>query len=280
MATVAIVTPLVANGLILGFNLGDELLCHSLSMQNLTVAADAVRASFPSAVIWWNECGHTASENDKWGDGVPASVSWVSIDFPYATTSPPGAKVPTWNSSGATAVMDLAPAQMVRSYLEQWLYPKMQAHQSVMLLTPAFGSRCYARAAANHTPLPPSICDSLSCHDDRAASLVKDYAAWAHEDPRVVAISPTFYHGCGYTNAAQIHDQAVVGHSDCFPAVCFPPASPWDWLDVGNNCTGNPLHLLRDLSDGLPVLAGFGEPGAMPKTLAAWQVVGRSVVRR
>ena len=100
-------------------------------------------------------------------------------------------------------------------------------------------------------------CDcSLECHDARAASLIKDYAAWALEDPRVVAISPTFYHGCGYTSAsAQL--QAVAGRTDCFPAVCYPPASPWDWLDVG-----------------------FGEPGAMPKTLRGWQAVGRSVVGR
>ena len=142
------VGPLVANGTLLGFNLGDELLCHSLSMENLTAAADAVRkrrfapsccrkpniypdrlginigkveqktvlqvrASFPTAVIWWNECGHTAAADEKWGSGVPASVGWVSIDFPYTTTSKPGAKVPTWNSSGATAVMGLAPASMV-----------------------------------------------------------------------------------------------------------------------------------------------------------------------
>jgi hypothetical protein len=171
----------------------------------------------------------------------------------------------------------------VRAYLQQWLYPKLMAHHRVMLLTPAFGSRCYARAVANHTALPPTICHDLECHDTRAAALVDDYAAWARQDSRVVAISPTFYHGCGYTYASSVSQQqqqqqqqqqhqhqhqhqqqtAPEGgvqqrraqHKDCFPQVCFPPVSPWDWLDVG-----------------------FGEAGAMPKTLAGWQAVGRSIV--
>lgn len=227
-------------------------------MQNLTTAADAVKISFPAAVIWWNECGHTASETAKWGSGVPASVSWVSIDFPYATTSAPGSKFPRWNSSGATAVMTLAPAAMVRAYVQQWLYPKLMPHHSIMLLVPAFGSRCYARATAKHAALPPTICRDLGCHDSRAAALVDGFAAWAREDPRVAAISPTFYHGCGYTNAsATSHElgSARLRHTDCFPKVCYPPVSPWDWMDVG-----------------------FGEPGAMPKTLEGWKAVGRSIV--
>ena len=69
-----------------GFNLGDELICHTLSYSNLSVAADTIRGAFPDALIWWNECGHTVAEpkNPAWEGQtkIPASVSWMSIDFP------------------------------------------------------------------------------------------------------------------------------------------------------------------------------------------------------
>ena len=76
----------MANGSVVGFNLGDELICHTLSYSNLSVAADTIRGAFPDALIWWNECGHTVAEpkNPAWEGQtkIPASVSWMSIDFP------------------------------------------------------------------------------------------------------------------------------------------------------------------------------------------------------
>ena len=54
-ALAAQAAPLLADGSLWGFNLGDELVWNCLDPANLTVAADAVRASFPTAVIWYNE---------------------------------------------------------------------------------------------------------------------------------------------------------------------------------------------------------------------------------
>lgn len=53
-ALAASAAPFVANGTLLGFNLGDELVWNCLAPANLTVVADAVRASFPrgSAIVW------------------------------------------------------------------------------------------------------------------------------------------------------------------------------------------------------------------------------------
>lgn len=82
---------------VMGVNLGDELLCHSLSMQNITTVADAVRAVFPHVVIWWNECGHTvATSPEDWAahPKIPASVTWFSIDFPYALATPANSPSP------------------------------------------------------------------------------------------------------------------------------------------------------------------------------------------
>ena len=91
---------------------------------------------------------------------------------------------------------------MQRAYLEQWVYPKLHDHQSVMLLAPAFGSRCGSVVTA---PMPPSVCKTLACNDANAARLVDGFMSWAREDPRVACVAPTFYQGCG---------------RKCFPAVC------------------------------------------------------------
>jgi hypothetical protein len=54
-AMAAVAAPYLANGTILGFNLGDELVWNCLAPTNLTIVADTVRASFPrgQAVIWY-----------------------------------------------------------------------------------------------------------------------------------------------------------------------------------------------------------------------------------
>jgi hypothetical protein len=53
----ATVAPLLKNGTLFGFNLGDELVWRCLAPENLTVAANTIRESFPrpEAVIWYNE---------------------------------------------------------------------------------------------------------------------------------------------------------------------------------------------------------------------------------
>ena len=244
------VAPLVANGTVVGFDLGDELLCHSLSLGNLTTVADAVREAFPTADIWWNECGHTASDTKPWqlpdgtAAGAPASISLFSIDFPYATVK---SDPPIWNDS----VVTLPTASMMRAYVEQYVYPKLHPHQSVILLVPAFGSRCAAVAKANQEPLPPSVCPTLACNDERAAAIIAGYFKWAQEDTRVAAIAPTFYAGCGRNGTV-----SQSSHVSCFPAVCEKqPVVFWDWLDVG-----------------------FGDMNAMPTTLKGWQAVGSAIV--
>ena len=62
-AYVPLAAQLLANGTILGFNLGDELVWQCLSVANVTTVASAVRAKFPrgGAVIWYNEATRTCS---------------------------------------------------------------------------------------------------------------------------------------------------------------------------------------------------------------------------
>jgi hypothetical protein len=61
-ALAALSAPLIANGTLLGFNMGDELVWNCLAPTNLTIAANTIRATFPrgSAILWYNEA--TVSE--------------------------------------------------------------------------------------------------------------------------------------------------------------------------------------------------------------------------
>ena len=148
-------------------------------------------------------------------------------------------------------MVTLPTASMMRAYVEQYVYPKLHPHQSVILLVPAFGSRCAAVAKANQEPLPPSVCPTLACNDERAAAIITGYFKWAQEDTRVAAIAPTFYAGCGRNDTV-----SQSSHVSCFPAVCEKqPVLFWDWLDVG-----------------------FGDMNAMPTTLKGWQAVGSAIV--
>ena len=51
---------------ILGFTLGDERVCHGMSLEDWTTMADTMRKSFPrgTAIIYGNECGSTFFEKD------------------------------------------------------------------------------------------------------------------------------------------------------------------------------------------------------------------------
>eukprot|EP01051_Picozoa_sp_SAG22_P008452 SAG22_NODE_643_length_8222_cov_5.448972_5_plen_373_part_00 len=209
--------PLVANGSLVGFNLGDELICHTLAYSNISAVAAAIRADFPSAIIWWNECGHTVADagEGEWEGHtmIPAAASWLSIDYPYARKRPllpypPPGTSPPWDMHNVT----LAPVAEVRAYLEHYVYPRLTPHQQVMLLPPAFGSRCFQDVH----PAPATTCPSLACADDRAAGLVKDYLAWTVEDPKIAAIAPTFFRG-------GCHSAKAAANAACLAATCKMP---------------------------------------------------------
>lgn len=178
----------VRNGSVLGFNLGDELVCHNASLAAVGEVAERVRASFPSAVIWWNECGHTVVPHSQGqpmaGGKLPPAVDWFSADVYYAAFDPASS---TWNHS----VVALTNASVARHFHEQFVIPLLRPHQQVLLLPPAFGSACADR--------DPSVggCGSMSCYDEASAAVVDGYAAWAREDARVAALAPYHYNTYG-----------------------------------------------------------------------------------
>ena len=73
--------------------------------------------------------------------------------------------------------------QRVRHFYEEYVYPKMHAHQSVLIIPGAFGSRHQKK------------CD-LACYDGFCERDAWEFFEWAKEDDRVVAIAPYHWNSC------------------------------------------------------------------------------------
>jgi hypothetical protein len=172
----------LANGSIIGFNLGDELICSGMKTSVLHEYARTVRDSFPrqsngkGAIIWLNACvcsmsnslfctQHNASSNQV-NFTIPAAVDWMSVDM-YHMDGP----VDNWVRDN------------VREFYEQNIYPNLTEHQRVLLVPGAFGSD------GNRHPNGSYICDR-ACYDRMCAKDAVDFYDWAKSDSRVVGITP------------------------------------------------------------------------------------------
>ena len=184
-ALAAQAAPLLADGSLYGFNLGDELIWNCLDPANLTVAADAVRASFATAVIWYNEatpplqsgidsCGHTGLNVT-----VPSSLDIFSTDLYHMD-----GEVDGWVEAH------------VRPFYEAYIYPRLRPGQQVMLVPGSFGSN------VNHFPNGTYVCDK-NCYDEMCAADALDFLAWAKADAKVLAIMPWNWAGCPPCNGSR-----------------------------------------------------------------------------
>jgi hypothetical protein len=79
--------PLVANGTVIGVFLGDELLGAGVNVTELTIAAETVKGTWPSAIVYWNEMWGPVVQNATWKhrasalSKVPDAIDWISLDF-------------------------------------------------------------------------------------------------------------------------------------------------------------------------------------------------------
>jgi hypothetical protein len=180
--------PLLVNGTILGFNLGDELVWNCLAPTNLTVVANAVRARFPRgrALIWYNEatpplgsdkkdaCGHAVPEYT-----IPAALDWFSTDIYHMDGIVQG-----WVD------------RYVRGFYDQFIFPHLAPNQQAVLVPGSFGSD------VNHYPNGTFICNR-SCYDAMCAYDAQDFVKWAASDARVVGIFPWNWAGCPSCNGSR-----------------------------------------------------------------------------
>ena len=187
-ALAAAATPLFASGAALGYNLGDELVWNCLAPSNLTLVADAVRSvcTRPGCAVWYNEAAvfHTPAFTDSCGNavtdyGIPAALDWFSTDIYHMDGAVDG-----WVDA------------RVRGFYDAWIFPNLTSTQSVILVPGSFGSN------VNHFPNGTYVCD-VTCYDRMIAQDATDFAAWAREDARVVAVLPWNWQGCAACNGSR-----------------------------------------------------------------------------
>ena len=82
--------PSTRAGTILGFNLGDELSWTCYTSEDISAAADAVRATYPrgTTLIWYNEAAlnfkdgwHDECGNENRTFFIPPALDWFSVDI-------------------------------------------------------------------------------------------------------------------------------------------------------------------------------------------------------
>jgi hypothetical protein len=178
-AVSAAAAPLLLNGTIIGFFIGDELYPQKVTPAELRTVADAVRADFPSpsVVSWVNFCACPpfgkqlpwTGEPGSWAPGagfdIPPSLSWASIDM-YD-----GLRQSVWPGTPFVP--------RVQAAVRQLLLPKMLANQSLMLVPGSYATNLTSEAG---------WCN-ITCGDAKAARDAVGFYQWAVEDGRVVGLA-------------------------------------------------------------------------------------------
>jgi hypothetical protein len=190
LATVA--RALLANKVIVGFNLGDELAWACLPPSELSTGAAELRSHFPrgSAIIWYNEASGSLDPTSRWrvprpwGKAncpdirepyrIPKALDWFSVDIYRALSNDS-----KWVTSD------------VKSFYETRIFPGLADDQRVVLVPGSFGC---------NDSLP--TCNSMA-YDMQSAEDANDFVAWAAADKRVAAVFPWHWAPCSKCNSDQ-----------------------------------------------------------------------------
>ena len=169
--------PVLASGACFGFFILDEGYAQGVQPAELSLAADAIRSSFPDAITWVNfcPCGPFSFTNASMlrDFPVPPSLSWASIDL-YN-----GQRQSVWPTAPFVPAVQRAYQQMV--------FPRLLPNQSAMLV-PGSWSTDLSRQAG--------WCN-LTCGDAKSARDAHDFYEWALAEERVVGLAVWNWGGCG-----------------------------------------------------------------------------------
>jgi len=155
----------------IGVFIGDELLLGGLTVESLTIAADTVRATWPNAIIYWNEAWKVIVTGvNNFGEAVnlkamPTAFDWISMDY-YKLDSRAWSVPPV--------------------YYREYMYPRMSANQSALVVPGSYGSNMNRKF-------------SFQQYEDLMFENAWEYYQWALTDPRIIGINPWYYGppGCG-----------------------------------------------------------------------------------
>ena len=154
--------------IVTGIDLGDELLHVGLSVANLTLAADTIRAELTrigalDTILYANfGCCQVTSFPQPTGIGTPGFHIPASMNIT-------GTSIDLYNRDSS----DIAPTMAL---YKSDLFPKLLPHQSVWLLPGTFGDLKNRHA-----------------NDTQVAARLAKYWHWAQTDTRISGISPFVY---------------------------------------------------------------------------------------
>jgi len=191
--------PHIASGTLIGFNLGDELLLHCLQPRHIDAMAQAIRASFPNTIIWYNE-GHKPIEEHLNACGtkvtfsISSALSWFSIDLYHHD-----GVVPNWVHDN------------VKAFYKKYIFPNLHPGQRIALVPGSFNSN-----------LNPN-CDT-KCYDEMIGHDAVDFIDWALSDSRVAAVIPWNWNGCPGFDPC-IHNKDELSTDTL-------PTAPQKWFDL------------------------------------------------
>jgi len=149
-------TQLLTDQKILGFFLGDEVICSNKGTGPSNTMANTVRNTFPrgKAIIFLNDCGSTFSKYD-----IPENVDWVSADN-YRKSK------------------DQDYVGKVKGIYNDGIFKKLRSYQRAVVI-PGVG----------HPRDHYKICDD-GCTANVELQDAKDFLSWAQGDHRIVAMAP------------------------------------------------------------------------------------------
>ena len=163
------IEPLIKDGSVVGYFLGDELFPGKIPFSGFLTALGALAESkkkHPELIVWENEGGtnwvkyFASNGNGK----IPAALDIISLDDYYLNVSEH------------------------RAFYEKSIYPLLSPHQSVWIVPASYatnGTRAWIKAS-------PWCCggDTVPACGACVSNLVEQYYAWANEDPRVSGMAP------------------------------------------------------------------------------------------
>jgi hypothetical protein len=112
-------SPMIDDGSLFGFMMGDELLFNGLSYDSLNVSINLVKSTFPSAVVYYNEAYPIFTTTNYEFPSVPPMLDLFSVDI--------------YPCDGFTFETTYA------LYVDK-IYPLLHANQKVMYVSPGYST--------------------------------------------------------------------------------------------------------------------------------------------
>jgi hypothetical protein len=170
---------LLANGTIVGFFLGDELMWNGFPYAELVAYSDAMRAAFPSAFLWENEASSVYKNTTKYNTTkVPPALNATSVDI--------------YDFTGHLLFRSVY-VDRVRSYYDTYLKPKLSPGQKLFVIPGADGS--------THNKYCDKLCYSYITARDAAL-----FTKWVSEDATIAGAMPWTWASCG-PGCDRYHDE-------------------------------------------------------------------------